>query len=73
MNSGLTYLITAVIRIMQIQLYRDFGPIVSSNHVSATEKESQKRKKSYLESNEPNWGKIINQNIFLSIPDKKES
>ena len=44
---------------MQIQLYRDFGPIVSSNHVSATEKESQKRKKSYLESNEPNWGKIF--------------
>ena len=43
MNSGLNYLCTAVIRIMQIQLYKDFGHIVSSNHVSATEKESQKK------------------------------
>ena len=74
MNSGHNYLITAVIRIMQIQLYRSFGPIMFYNHVSATEKESQKkRKKSYLESNEPNWGEKINQKCFLSISDKKES
>ena len=48
MNSGLNYLITVVIKIMQLQLYRDFGPIVSSNHVSATEKESQKKGRSHI-------------------------
>ena len=54
MNSGLNYLCTAVIRIMQIQLYKDFGHIVSSNHVSATEKESQKIGRSHI------W-KVMNQ------------
>ena len=54
MNSGLNYLITVVIKIMQLQLYRDFGPIVSSNHVSATEKESQKIGRSHI------W-KVMNQ------------
>ena len=54
---------------MQIQLYRDFGPIVSSNHVSATEKESQK-KEEVISGKQ--WTKL-GENIFLLISDKKES
>ena len=68
-TSAFNHLITVVIRIMQIQLYRDFGPIVSSNHVSATEKESQK-KEEVISGKQ--WTKL-GENIFLSISDKKES
>ena len=55
---------------MQIQLYRDFGPIVSSNHVSAPEKESQK-KEEVISGKQ--WTKLgaNNEYSFLSISDKK--
>ena len=58
---------------MQIQLYRSFGPIMFYNHVSATEKESQKKGRSHIWKAMNQIGGKNKSKIFLSISDKKES